>query len=465
MPDFFEIISGHNRTAPFLDDVQQAADEHRNSFGFLARSVYEEFARRDRLYVLIENTPNGHRYAGHLLFDRKFPHAKIVQMFTLQKYRRCGLATKLLNHLKTSLTQDGFTSIYARVAEDLIDANAFWGRQQFYVQRIEKGGTSRNRQILVHCHELASPQLFPSSGINADNPLGLATSSSSDIPLFLLDLNVLFDVSPRRPRHDEATSLFQAERRNFCRLAISTEIQKELRRTAHQGKTDPMESFINIFPSFPLFQDDDSNTLLEDLASIIFPEKIEHSQLSSNDKSDLRHVATVIQRKLAGLITNDSKILEAAQKITDKYGIEVISPSAFSLEESTSLGNNIFETSDDSTLNFLEVSSTEELAVHELLSKLKLPDSAISMGWLPTAAHRQISTRYAVWDNSILVGYLTWSARDHAGNVSSRIAVDETNPQARNTARILLTYLLEQLSPNGPYQVQLELTSVRLRIE
>lgn len=35
--------------------------------------------------------------------------------------------------------------------------------------------------------------------------------------------------------------------------------------------------------------------------------------------------------------------------------------------------------------------------------------------------------------------------------------MDEANPQALSTARILLIYLLDQLSPNGPYQVRLEL--------
>jgi ribosomal protein S18 acetylase RimI-like enzyme len=457
MTDKFEIISGHNRTSPFLDDVQKAADEHRNSLGFFARSVYEEFARRDHLYVLVEKTSDGLQYAGHLLFERRFPRAKVVQMFTLEKYRRRGLATKLIRHLLTSLTQDGFTSIYARVAEDLIDANAYWHHQQFYVQRIEAGGVSRNRKILVRCHELASPQLFPSSGINADNPLGLATTSSNVIPLYLLDLNVLFDLSPRRLRHDEATSLFQAERMNFCRLAISNEIREELKRTALHGKTDPMETFINVFPSFPLFQNNKSETLIEDLASIIFPEKSQESQLSPNDKSDLRHVATVIQCKLAGLITNDEAVLKAAQKIEVKYGVEVISPSAFKLDDSVPRSNNNFETAEEATLTLLDVSRTDESAIHSLLSNLGLSGSTISSGWLPSEQHGRIASRYAVWNSTTLIGYLTWSARDNTGSVGARVAVDETNPQALSAARILLLYLLDQLSPNGPYLVRLEL--------
>jgi GNAT superfamily N-acetyltransferase len=455
--DNFKVISGKQATAPFIDDVQKAADEHRNALGFFPKSVYEEFSRRGYLYVLVETTPNGYIYAGHLLFDCTFPRAKIVQMFTLPKYRRNGLATKLIDHLQEFLTQKSFISIYARVAEDLVEANAYWDRQQFYVQRIEQGGSTRKRTILVRCRELASPQLFPSSGINADNPLGLTTSSPSDTPLYLLDLNVLFDLSPRRPRHEEVAGLFQAERMNFCRLAISTEIREELQRTAHKGKPDPMESFINIFPSFPLFQDNDSEALLDDLASIIFSEKKKQSALSSNDISDLRHVATVIQRNLAGLITNDGAILEASEQIKFKYGVEVLSPTAFMLEESASHGSSQFETSSNYTLSLLEVSQADEIAVHALLSKLKVPGSTISSGWLPSDPTGRIASRCAVWNETTLVGYLSWSAKDKTGSIIARVAVDETSIHALSAARILLVYLLEQLSPNGPYQVQLEL--------
>lgn len=453
----FKVISSTQDTIHFINDVQKAADEHRNSLGFFPKSVYEEFSRRGYLYVLVETTPNGYVYAGHLLFDCTFPRAKIVQMFTLQKYRRKGLATKLIFHLREFLTRNSFISIYARVAEDLIEANAYWDRQRFYIQRIEEGGATRKRKILVRCHELESPQLFPSSGISANNPLGLATSTSSEIPLYLLDLNVLFDLSPRRSRHEEAASLFQAERMNYCRLAISTEIQQELQRTAYQGKTDPMQSFINIFPTFPLFCDSDSEALLGDLASIIFPERNNKDQLSENDKSDLRHVATVIQRNLAGLITNDRAILEASETIMHKFGVEVISPSAFILDEHPPSGINHFETLNNSTLSLREISNAEELNIHELLLKLKLPGSVISSGWLPSKSNGKGAASFGVWDESKLVGYLSWSPRDSSGCVVAHIAVDETKSHSLSASRILLIYLLEKLSPNGPIQVRLEL--------
>lgn len=455
----FEILSEYVDTARYLDDVRKAADLHRNSLGFFPASVFDEFARRGHLLVLVEQRNRQPCYVGHLMFDRRFPRARVVQMFTISERRRCGLATKLVNHLISELTRDGFTSIYARVAEDLVDANAFWEREDFYVQRIEQGRSVRHRQILVRCHELESPQLFPSSGINSGDPLGLGGSSADVIPLYLLDLNVLFDLGPRRLRREEALALFQAERMNFCRLAISNEVRRELDRTAQKGKTDPMEDYISIFPSFPLFHRKSGPDFFANLASLVFPDKQIGVNLNPNDLSDLRHIATAIEHNLAGLITNDNVLLAAAPQIVIRYGVEIVSPAAFKLDSSTAPSNMKFETHEESILALKEVSSQDEQSVRTLLSILKLSGSKIASGWMPTEAQPQVATRRAVWDGSNLVAYSTCSARDASGHMRIRCAVNEENPQSFNAARILLAHLLERLSSHGPCQLTLELAS------
>ena len=455
----FEIIEGYENTVVFLDQVRDAADAHRNALGFFPYSVYGEFARSGNLYVITEKSSEGSRYAGHLLFDRHYPRAHVRQIFTAPKYRRLGLAKKLVNRLCSLLTDDGFTSIYARVAEDLEDSNIFWEQHDFFVQRVERSRGVRKRKILVRCHELESPQLFPTRDIGHHNPLGLETSRSNAIPLFLLDLNVLFDAAkPRRKLHAKAVSLFQAERMSFCRLAISDEIREELRRTAQNGKTDPMLGYINIFPSFPLLKHKGCDGLVKSLASVVFPDKQEKSQLNANDWSDLRHLATVIQNDLAGLITNDGSILEAAPQIKDKYRIEVLSPDAFMLDEKEQAGNTTYETLTHSTLSLLDVSESHELSVRSLLSSLDLSGSDISAGWLPTTtAQGNIAMRYAVWDKDTIVGYIAWSKGYPAGSISAQIAVDETNRDGVNAARVLLIYMLEQQTANEPRKITLEL--------
>lgn len=455
----FEVLEGFGATGPWLDDVCKASDAHRNELGFLARSVFEQFARRDGLYVLLVQTQTGPQYAGHLLFDRHFPRAHVRQMFVLASCRRRGAASQLLDHLRQSLTKSCFISIYARVAEDLTTANAFWHRQRFYVQRSEKGGASRNRQILVRCHELDSPQLFPTSGLNDHNPLGLVEPAANELPMYLLDMNVLFDVQPRRLRRTDIVGLFQAERMNFCRLAISNEVRDELQRNLQARHTDPMEAYVETFPCLPVDQDNESDALFAELAKLVFPQAVGQRLLTVNERSDLRHVITAIRNDLAGLITNDAALLTAAPAIEQAYGAQILSSDAFELEESTSHSDEAFESAEKDTLRLLSVSAEAEPAVRSLLSqKMHLSGSAIAARWLPIETQGRIAFRCAVWSGLSCVGYVTWPALLTADSMTiARAAVDESHPQALEAARILLLHLVDRLRSNGPRQVKLEL--------
>lgn len=433
--------------------MQKAADDNRDALGFLARTVYEQFARSGCLYVIARQTESGLVYVGHLLFSCSFPRAHVRQIFILAEHRRAGLAVLLLSRLKGSLAKQGFISIYARVAEDLADANAFWQRQHFYVQRVEQGGVTRNRKILVRSHELPSPQLFPASGLTGSNPLELPTLTASDTPLFLVDLNVLFDVMPRRLRHKEAANLFRAERMNSCRLAISNETRDELRRTAQAGRTDPMAAYIDIFPSFPLSEGDRTDELLAELALAIFPDR---RVLSDQDKSDLRHLATAIQHRVAGFITSDEAILNVAPQIQRTYGVLVTSPAAFSVEDDATPESSSFEVSESATISFTPVLADDEAAIRLLLSRLNLSGSAIASTWLPTAA-AGTTHRLAAWKHGVPIGYMIWGAGSPGSEATiARFALDETKAEAQGAARVLLMQLLDQIAPIAPRHLQIE---------
>lgn len=457
----FELLESFSSTSPWLEDVCNASDAHRNELGFLPRSVYEQFARRDGLYVLLAHTGSGQQYAGHLLFDRRFPRAHVRQIFTLNAYRRHGAASKLLDHLREALTRSCFISIRARVAEDLTKANAFWQRQGFYVQRSEKGGATKERQILVRCYELDSPQLFPTSGLSEDNPLGLDDSIANELPMYLLDMNVLFDVQPRRLRRAEVIGLFQAERMNLCRLAISNEVRVELKRNLGERKTDPMEAYIDTFPCLPVSHGAEVGGTFLELAELIFPHARGLSALKENERSDLHHVITAIRNDLAGLITNDSEILAVAHEIERDYGIQVLSSNAFELDESVAKSEEAFEVIDKNTLRLLSVSTDDESSVRTMLGqKTCLSGSSIAASWLPTGVQSRIAKRCAVWSDSLCIGYVTWSVLTTNDSMTVvRAAVDESHPDALEAARIILLYVIDCLRICGPCQIRMELPS------
>ncbi|MDP3652908.1 MAG: GNAT family N-acetyltransferase [Rhodoferax sp.] len=451
----FLVLKNYQEIAPFVEQVVSSADQNKNSLGFFAASVFQEFARSEQMHVLVEKSFEETRYAGHLMFKCSRGKASVLQMFVAPLFRRCGAAKILLDGLKSHLTDHGLIFISARVAEDLIDANAFWESQSFYVQRVAQGGAVRKRQILVRCHELESPQLFASSGLSSTNPLGLDVTTKPDIPLYLLDMNVLFDLGPRRLRNAEAIDLFRAERMGLCRFAISSELSAELHRTATPGRTDPMQAYTKIFPTFSLMTTNEWGHLFPGLASLVFPLK-ESSQFSENDKSDLRHLSVAIQHRLAGFITNDSAILDAATKIKNQFDIQVISPTAFAQSHEESTAGDAYDTSSMQTLELMPITEVDGPSVQALLSRLNLSGSSMASSWAAVDSGNCIFVRYGVWSGVQLLGYLTrpnWTPSDM---VVAHIAIDESAPHSRDAARILLTNFLEQMITMGTVQVRIE---------
>lgn len=452
----FVVLTKYEDIQAYLEDVKLSADKHRNALGFFPEKVYWEYARKDRLYICVARGVEAQTYAGHLLFDCSFPKCHIRQMFVKSSCRRNGLASLLLEQLKQELVKLGYIAIYARVAEDLVEANRFWDRQQFYVQRIAPGGKSKNRSIVVRTRELDSPQLFPPSDVTMTNPLGLDNAASGSQPLFLLDLNVLFDLGPRRIRHEEAIGLFQIERTGICQFAISSELRKELDRTAGAGgKTDPMLAYTLIFPVLPFRDSENSEKLLDALATIVFPSRSSIGKLTSNDKSDLRHLAIAVQHRIAGFITNDGAILRASTHIEEQFGIQVVSPLSFRSAGTDIDRHDGFDTPGDNTLILRSVTHEDDVAVFDLLKKLDVSGSDAVAAWSTVDVQAKVIVRQGVWVEDRLLGYLTYPTSAVSKVIVGRIAVDESDPQSANAARALLTHMLDRVSTQGPVQVQL----------
>jgi len=449
------ILDRYHEVAPFVPAVNQAADSDKHALGFFPSSMFEDFARKEQLLVAVKCDNECLVYAGHLLFEARHPKGHVRQMFVAPPFRKQRIAARLLDHLKQYLTDHAFISIYARVAEDLVHANRFWESQGFYIQRIEKGGETKNRTILVRSHELDTPQLFAPSGLNAADPLGLSSTYTPEVPLFLLDLNVLFDLGPRRRRNEEILDLFRMERSGSCRLALSTEISNELTRTASVGVTDPMQAYARIFPSFPTPTSEEWEALAPGLASIVFPERHATGALSSNDISDLRHLATAIQHRLTGLVTNDNSILNAAVKLNEKYRIQVISPRAFKDLHAGESGEEVFETRTGSSLAIAPIGRAEEIAVHQLLLRLGISGSAIVTEWAVVDSNEHVSNRYGVFFEDVLIGYLAWPRTVTPNALIAHLAVDKEQPEAGNAARLMLGYLIEQATAGNTSQIRL----------
>lgn len=185
---------------PYIDVVREQADANREALGFLPDRVYREAAEQGKLLVALAVEGQRQTYAGHLLFGGAYPRARVFQIFLSPSYREKGVGRRLVEDFVHEMEADHYISITANVAADLVQSNAFWKRIGFHVVRTRQGGAARGRSLNVFARDLDTPNLF-----SLTNPvaycdradLRLLNRLSTQAPLYVLDLNVLFDLVKR----------------------------------------------------------------------------------------------------------------------------------------------------------------------------------------------------------------------------------------------------------------------------
>lgn len=439
-----ELLLKRQDVLPYVKQVVEAAESDRVALGWFPFKVYQEAAISERLIVAIAREGDEIRYAGHLLFTTTFPRGYVMQVHVSSDHRRHGIAKRMLDALKDQLSALHYIAIGARVAEDLRASQEFWQSQDFYAHGTAPGGKTRGRTLVLRSHELPTQQLFATSGLSHRDPLGLAVEPSTATKLYLLDLNVMFDLGPRRARHEDVVDLFALERLGVCRLALSTEFDTELKRSATSGKTDPMQGLGQVFPKYAVPPDEVMAQFTREIAPMVFPERFAAGALTANDLSDLRHLATAIHHKLAGLVTSDGAIRDASAVLRLRYGIEVLSPSAFKIlgELDTGLGAVTASTRD--TLELMELTPGREAAVRELLGGLGVAVADQSTLWAADDGSSRARHRYIVLEGQHAIAYLMWPSSLRGGTCDAFLAVDERVTCAQDAARLMIVHLMGQ---------------------
>lgn len=322
----FRILTNTAAVAEFIPDIQAAADTAREALGFLPGVAYEQAVHKGEITIALYDGARGAQYAGHLWISGTYPHARVVQLFVPESFRGQKLATRLLRSAIQAAEALGYLTIKANVAADLA-ANQVYEHHGFEVARIKPGGKVRNRQINVRVKDLATPSLFnfrPTSTVVIADAEGAPDMQ----PLYLLDLNVFFDATRRRRATPAAEKILAAALNSGVRLAVTTEFIKELQRTTI-GKDDPVLSFAKQLPSVSGPSRAEIDSVASRLAAIVFPDRTREGRLSTNDNSDLKHLAEAILVGAAGFITGERAIVRAQAALLETHRLSVWSTEDF----------------------------------------------------------------------------------------------------------------------------------------
>lgn len=323
------ILKSFEDVEPYIDHARTGADTERDAFGFLPPNAYRQAAEQGKLFVAVDADGI---FLGHLMFGGRFPHSKVIQIYTAPEFRKHGVAQTLMQELVDYAHDRAFLSLSAKVASDLEGANAFYERMGFQTVKTLRGGKTRDRFLYHRVRDLDTPSLFDlmvPKGQGHLPSLGISSKYSSKTPIYAIDLNVLFDVSKQRARSEEAGLVIRAATSGDIRLVIAEEFIKELQRSSHKFTNDPLLKFALKLKTLPAPKSQDIKDIEEELAPVIFPERLQKGILKTQDKSDLKHLATSIRHKITGFITSENAILRAHDYLRSEFGLEVLGVSDF----------------------------------------------------------------------------------------------------------------------------------------
>lgn len=435
----------------YVETTRINADREKNALGFLPPVAYEQAARQGNLYVVTDSGT----YVGHLLFGGTFPRAKIFQLHVIDSYRKKGAGSLLLRRLESELEKNGFLTISAGVAADL-PANEFWEKSGFSILHQREGGATRRRTINVRVKDLNTPHLFKTDHRTDPADLSLVSRYTTPIPVYVLDLNVFWDVARSRPRADYARQVIAAALDNFIHVVISAEFLNELRRNTRAGESDPALEFALQLRALPTPPATKVAELTNELATLVFSGQL--ARLSQQDQSDLVHLTTAIHHHARGFLTSDDTIVNCRSEILAKYGLEIFHIREFA---------NTLNIQKKEILPLQARVSGETLKVWDVVSQ----DSALCNAFLDAIGADQ-SERHALFSEDVVGNHIKrvavtsetdviclayWDPRAALqGKCAIRILTDDEHPACETALDTMLNRLACEISAASPVVLDLD---------
>lgn len=433
----------------FVDDVQAAADAERDALGFMPGVAYEQAIRKGEITILIDEDDQP-TYAGHVWVSGAYPHARVVQLCVAREYRGKRLSSRLLRSAIQQAEAQGYLFIKARVASDLDAANRVYQSHGFEHVGTKPGGRSRGRKILVRSKELSSPSLLNFRPAKAA-ALNEMSATIQEQPLYVLDLNVFFDVLRHRRSSAAAAKIVTAALSGDVRVGVTSEFVKELQRTT-KGPDDPVLAFARLLPALGAHPENEIANLVRTLGPTVFPNQWRDDALSAQGLSDLRHLAEAILSGADGLITAEKAIVRADATLRAHYGLSVWGTESFAaLIPTFAQATSAIRAEHD--LLFCAEPQSDELAA--FLSQCAVPAETLSSFVQRDATDKRFRAVGVREHGHLIAAALFQSASGPKGLARILVAGNDRHPAISTSADYLLEHHVRLAAAARPTRIEL----------
>ena len=305
-----------------LGAVDDLMKRNSRTLGFLPTEALIDYLQKGRvLGAKIE----GERLVAYLLYAPSQSRFRIVQLCVSQDFRGCGIASQLLEELKSVATTQSTITLSCR--RDF-PAHHMWPKLGF-VSIGEKQGRSAAGHPLTLWH------LTLDAANQMD--LGLFKARTSDETVdVIIDAQVFFDLSdPDSDESERSKALLSDFFVDSLNLWTTDELLNEIDRSDDPEQRQAGRKRIRQFPHVTY-----SPRLFDSLCGRlrdILPDR------TPSQVSDIRHLAKAAASDVNVFVTRDQTLLRKAQDIGDLTNLRVLSPTSLIIELQELLKGQSFE--------------------------------------------------------------------------------------------------------------------------
>jgi ribosomal protein S18 acetylase RimI-like enzyme/predicted nucleic acid-binding protein len=283
-------------------------NEDKRTLGFLPHQAYEQACVNGTLIAAVEN---GHVLA-YALYSLPRQVVRLTHLCVSSEARGRGLARLLIETI-SQRHADRF-GITLKCRNDFA-ASAMWPRLGFKRQGEIPGRSRKRLPLTIWWRDHGHPALF-----SAAESLGLLR--------VMLDLNVFIDLesSYERPEYLESGPLAGDWLADQVDLVISDELLVEIGRHPDQAEK---ERQLRAAGRYLTVRADDRalDAAASRITDLVLKADGADLSVSTNDVSDVRHLATAWLSGITVIATRDEKFIDWSVRIAETTGVRVMRPS------------------------------------------------------------------------------------------------------------------------------------------
>jgi GNAT superfamily N-acetyltransferase/predicted nucleic acid-binding protein len=298
-----------DHTLKYLDEVIALGDANKQTLGLFPKDAYKAHARKKWIIVAVADQTD--KIAGYLLYypSRRKMLVSIVHLCIDAPWRGQGIAKLLFDELR-KLTGNGYPGVRVHCRVDY-PANQMWPKLGFVAMREIDGRGRKGTRLMIWKYEYNQPTLFSFA----------AQQNESDKGKAVIDANIFYQLQyPDKKEYEESSPLLEPWL--DIDLYLTPEIYNEISRSKDDTKKEATRKFIDSFNMVNAKSSDDRFLQIHDTLRQLFPQS-----LSKSDESDLRQLVYAIAAEIPFFITHDKLLLDKAEDVFERFGIQILRPS------------------------------------------------------------------------------------------------------------------------------------------